>query len=262
MRKCLNLKVSHISWPINCVLGTGIRSESETEETAASTEPSASPAPAPEKQKDDYGKGVIFYLRDKVVVGIILWNVFNRMPIARKVRTPCCMHWISMRTEMSVLCFSFFFKNHTMCRSLKMERSTQIWMKWPSCLTSTRIRTEADGWNCLVLKSNFAALKEKRIALEKLRELIVNDVMLWKYFHIWNIFIYGISMSFTSLFVSFLFRSVYCFSFHKSIRSCLMWSFAYAPTPDRPKTIKYELFLLFPVIRAGACERNHNKTCF
>uniref|UniRef100_H2TZS6 Apoptosis-inducing factor 1, mitochondrial n=1 Tax=Takifugu rubripes TaxID=31033 RepID=H2TZS6_TAKRU len=67
--------------------GTGIRSESETEETAASTEPSSSPAPAPtpEKQKDDYGKGVIFYLRDKVVVGIILWNVFNRMPIARKI---------------------------------------------------------------------------------------------------------------------------------------------------------------------------------
>lgn len=77
----------------HCVVGTGIRSESETEETATSTEPSASPAPAPapEKQKDDYGKGVIFYLRDKVVVGIILWNVFNRMPIARKVRTPFCM---------------------------------------------------------------------------------------------------------------------------------------------------------------------------
>ncbi|CAG02984.1 unnamed protein product, partial [Tetraodon nigroviridis] len=65
--------------------GTGIRSESETEETATSTESSSSPAPAPEKPKDDYGKGVIFYLRDKVVVGIILWNVFNRMPIARKI---------------------------------------------------------------------------------------------------------------------------------------------------------------------------------
>lgn len=42
------------------------------------------PAPVVEN-KDDYGKGVIFYLRDKVVVGIILWNVFNRMPVARKV---------------------------------------------------------------------------------------------------------------------------------------------------------------------------------
>ncbi|XP_066259288.1 apoptosis-inducing factor 1, mitochondrial [Euwallacea similis] len=34
---------------------------------------------------EDYGKGVIFYLRDDVVVGIVLWNVFNRMSIARQV---------------------------------------------------------------------------------------------------------------------------------------------------------------------------------
>uniref|UniRef100_A0A3B5BM66 Apoptosis-inducing factor 1, mitochondrial n=1 Tax=Stegastes partitus TaxID=144197 RepID=A0A3B5BM66_9TELE len=64
--------------------GTGIRSESETEDTATSPEASVTPAP-PVTHKDDYGKGVIFYLRDKVVVGIILWNVFNRMPIARKI---------------------------------------------------------------------------------------------------------------------------------------------------------------------------------
>uniref|UniRef100_A0A3B4DH67 Apoptosis-inducing factor 1, mitochondrial n=1 Tax=Pygocentrus nattereri TaxID=42514 RepID=A0A3B4DH67_PYGNA len=68
--------------------GTGIRSESETEAVAG---PIAGPiavgtAPAPPpQQKEDYGKGVIFYLRDKVVVGIVLWNVFNRMPIARKI---------------------------------------------------------------------------------------------------------------------------------------------------------------------------------
>ncbi|KAL6463059.1 hypothetical protein MHYP_G00274500 [Metynnis hypsauchen] len=68
--------------------GTGIRSESETEAVAG---PIAGPiavgtAPAlPPPQKEDYGKGVIFYLRDKVVVGIVLWNVFNRMPIARKI---------------------------------------------------------------------------------------------------------------------------------------------------------------------------------
>uniref|UniRef100_A0A147A7V7 Apoptosis-inducing factor 1, mitochondrial n=1 Tax=Fundulus heteroclitus TaxID=8078 RepID=A0A147A7V7_FUNHE len=64
--------------------GTGIRSESETEDTASSAVAPAAPAPAVEN-KDEYGKGVIFYLRDKVVVGIILWNVFNRMPIARKI---------------------------------------------------------------------------------------------------------------------------------------------------------------------------------
>lgn len=65
--------------------GTGIRSESETEDVATSPVASSTPAPAVEQHKDDYGKGVIFYLRDKVVVGIILWNVFNRMPVARKI---------------------------------------------------------------------------------------------------------------------------------------------------------------------------------
>ncbi|KAM9846319.1 apoptosis-inducing factor 1, mitochondrial isoform 4-T4 [Aulostomus maculatus] len=64
--------------------GTGIRSESETEEVASSPVASSTLAPAV-PHNDDYGKGVIFYLRDKVVVGIILWNVFNRMPVARKI---------------------------------------------------------------------------------------------------------------------------------------------------------------------------------
>ncbi|XP_036435898.1 LOW QUALITY PROTEIN: apoptosis-inducing factor 1, mitochondrial [Colossoma macropomum] len=65
--------------------GTGIRSESETEAVAGPIAVgTAVPAPPP-PPKEDYGKGVIFYLRDKVVVGIVLWNVFNRMPIARKI---------------------------------------------------------------------------------------------------------------------------------------------------------------------------------
>ncbi|XP_032993294.1 apoptosis-inducing factor 1, mitochondrial isoform X3 [Lacerta agilis] len=67
--------------------GTGIRSESETELEApelkvSAASPSSLQAP---QQGEDYGKGVIFYLRDKVVVGIVLWNIFNRMPIARKI---------------------------------------------------------------------------------------------------------------------------------------------------------------------------------
>ncbi|XP_053341724.1 apoptosis-inducing factor 1, mitochondrial isoform X3 [Clarias gariepinus] len=64
--------------------GTGIRSESETEAVAGTLSTSTA-APAPPTQQENYGKGVIFYLRDKVVVGIVLWNVFNRMPIARKI---------------------------------------------------------------------------------------------------------------------------------------------------------------------------------
>ncbi len=35
--------------------------------------------------KEQFQKGVIFYLRDQVVVGVLLWNVFGRMSLARKV---------------------------------------------------------------------------------------------------------------------------------------------------------------------------------
>ncbi|CAF1544433.1 unnamed protein product [Adineta ricciae] len=35
--------------------------------------------------KDDYSKGVVFYLKENKVVGIVLWNVFNRIAIARKI---------------------------------------------------------------------------------------------------------------------------------------------------------------------------------
>ncbi|XP_039343619.1 apoptosis-inducing factor 1, mitochondrial isoform X7 [Mauremys reevesii] len=67
--------------------GTGIRSESETEAEASEITISARSPSTPQvpKQGEDYGKGVIFYIRDKVVVGIVLWNIFNRMPIARKI---------------------------------------------------------------------------------------------------------------------------------------------------------------------------------
>lgn len=78
-------------------LGTDIRSESETQAEASEADisPSFSPTPQVPKQGEDYGKGVIFYLRDKVVVGIVLWNIFNRMPIARKVSAEQrgCLDW-------------------------------------------------------------------------------------------------------------------------------------------------------------------------
>ncbi|GFU30510.1 apoptosis-inducing factor 1, mitochondrial [Nephila pilipes] len=37
------------------------------------------------KSADNYNKGVLFYIRDDVIVGIVLWNVFGKMPIARQV---------------------------------------------------------------------------------------------------------------------------------------------------------------------------------
>lgn len=35
--------------------------------------------------EDGYNKGVVFYLENDIVVGIVLWNLFNRMSIARQV---------------------------------------------------------------------------------------------------------------------------------------------------------------------------------
>lgn len=35
--------------------------------------------------EDGYNKGVVFYLKNDIVVGIVLWNLFNRMSVARQV---------------------------------------------------------------------------------------------------------------------------------------------------------------------------------
>lgn len=47
--------------------------------------PTEPPAPAATELSEEFGKGVVFYMNGKRVVGVVLWNVFNRMPIARKV---------------------------------------------------------------------------------------------------------------------------------------------------------------------------------
>lgn len=37
------------------------------------------------KPSDKYCKGVVFYLKDDVIVGILLWNLFSRLTIARRI---------------------------------------------------------------------------------------------------------------------------------------------------------------------------------
>ncbi|XP_072040986.1 apoptosis-inducing factor 1, mitochondrial-like [Amphiura filiformis] len=63
--------------------GEGLRSEA-TETSVAST-PASTGQLANPSTGEDYGKGVVFYLKGKVVVGVLTWNIFNRMPIARKI---------------------------------------------------------------------------------------------------------------------------------------------------------------------------------
>ncbi|XP_076808808.1 apoptosis-inducing factor 1, mitochondrial-like isoform X1 [Clavelina lepadiformis] len=60
----------------------GLRSE-EVQESGALAHNFAPPAPATENK--EFGKGVVFYLRDQKLVGILLWNVFGRMSVARKL---------------------------------------------------------------------------------------------------------------------------------------------------------------------------------
>lgn len=60
-----------------------------SEAVSAAIEPavqatSAGGSAAPD-QGQDYGKGVIFYLQENKIVGVLLWNVFNRIKIARRV---------------------------------------------------------------------------------------------------------------------------------------------------------------------------------
>lgn len=44
------------------------------------------PSLNPEVSADDnFGKGVVFYMRKNRVVGVLCWNVFNKIGIARKV---------------------------------------------------------------------------------------------------------------------------------------------------------------------------------
>lgn len=38
-----------------------------------------------EEESDDFNKGVIFYLKDDKVVGVLLWNIFNRIGTARRI---------------------------------------------------------------------------------------------------------------------------------------------------------------------------------
>lgn len=61
--------------------------DSTAEPSTDPTKPAVKTLPqdCPPSTEDNYGKGVVFYMQDDRIVGILLWNVFNRISIARKV---------------------------------------------------------------------------------------------------------------------------------------------------------------------------------
>ncbi|XP_065834514.1 apoptosis-inducing factor 1, mitochondrial-like isoform X2 [Oscarella lobularis] len=81
--------------------GTGIRSEVQDEGAAVadntakkeekSDEASSSDGGIPgqseleEADELDFGKGIVFYMKNQKVVGVICWNIFNQIPVARRI---------------------------------------------------------------------------------------------------------------------------------------------------------------------------------
>ena len=59
--------------------------------TGTALEGAAADAPAVQSEgpaaptSDDYGRGAVFYLRNKRVVGVLMWNLFDRVPVARQI---------------------------------------------------------------------------------------------------------------------------------------------------------------------------------
>jgi apoptosis-inducing factor 1 len=62
----------------------------EAEKTHETSPPTIAEAikdcpPGSDNNAENFGKGVIFYMKGEQIVGILLWNVFNRISIARKI---------------------------------------------------------------------------------------------------------------------------------------------------------------------------------
>ncbi|CAD5116115.1 DgyrCDS5041 [Dimorphilus gyrociliatus] len=62
-----------------------LRSETEESVCIEKVKVDSETKPAPPNGTEDFGKGVIFYTKDNVVVGMVMWNVFNKMSIARRI---------------------------------------------------------------------------------------------------------------------------------------------------------------------------------
>jgi programmed cell death 8 (apoptosis-inducing factor) len=62
--------------------------ESDTPAAQAQSESSEAQSKSVSKPtgEHEYGKGVVLYLKNDVVVGALMWNVFKKVPIARQVR--------------------------------------------------------------------------------------------------------------------------------------------------------------------------------
>lgn len=59
--------------------------EESTQKISANIIENTNDVKSDEHTEENYGRGVIFYLKDEKIVGILLWNIFNRIGLARTV---------------------------------------------------------------------------------------------------------------------------------------------------------------------------------
>ncbi len=73
--------------PVENVETSSSEGAPDTDKTSSSTTTTTTVVePKSASDIDNYNKGVIFYLnKDEKVVGIVLWNVFNRINVARSI---------------------------------------------------------------------------------------------------------------------------------------------------------------------------------
>jgi len=65
--------------------GEGIRSEVNADETTTESPTQVPTESTSVNDKEEFGKGVVFYMKEKRIVGVLLWNIFSQMPVARRI---------------------------------------------------------------------------------------------------------------------------------------------------------------------------------
>lgn len=64
---------------------TGESIPSEREEAVEQSPVASSTVTTSASEEEEFGKGVVFYMKEKKIVGVLLWNIFSLMPVARQI---------------------------------------------------------------------------------------------------------------------------------------------------------------------------------
>lgn len=105
-------------------------------EPAAAEATGAAARPAREAEGAEarrYERGVVFYMRERRVVGVLLWNLFNRMHVARQVSA----HRLR-RFDGRPAIYTISYTEGVCVRRCWRRASSRTCSRWPSCSRYTR----------------------------------------------------------------------------------------------------------------------------